>query len=205
MAVCPSCGAFLVPPYRFCPSCGKAVPDKLPYPPAYPPVANYPPPKKNNTVMIIVVIVIVIIVVSVALPAILYVMVSGLIGNGPNLTAKPAVTLTVTKITGGVSILVAGIVPSTNPSNFKVNIENATDLATGTPVAMPTVSGTSVQVVVSGVTFTIRWNNIGGSGVVSQGDTFVVTYTAAAGTSWYFLLIWAGDGSVLPTGTGWQT
>ncbi len=204
MAVCPSCGAYLVPPYRFCPSCGKAVPDQLPYPPAYPPPTTYVPPKKDNTVMVIVVIVIVVIVLSVALPAILYVMVSGLIGNGPPIT-KPTVTLTVTKITGGVTILVAGIQPSVPPSDFKVNIMNATSLATGTPVAMPSASGSTVQVAVSGVTFTTRWNNVGGSGDVSQGDTFVVMYTAAVGTQWYFLLIWVADGSVLPTNAHWQT
>ncbi len=199
MAVCPSCGAYLVPPFRFCPSCGKAVPETLPYPPP----ATYFPPKKDNTVMLVV-LVVVIIVIAVALPAILYVMVSGLISTGP-MTYKPTVTLTVAKITGGVSILVAGMQPSTPPSDFKVNIQNGTSLAAGSSVALPTASGSSAQVTVSGVTFTIRWNNVGGSGAVSQGDTFVVTYTAAVGTRWYFLLVWAGDGSVLPTNTNWQT
>ncbi len=201
MAVCPSCGAYLVPPYRFCPSCGRPVPEMLPYPPP----ATYIPPKKDNTLTIVVVLVIVVLVLSVALPAILYVMVSGLIGSGPRTggpLSKPTVTLTVNKITGGVSILVAGIQPATPPPDLKVNIQNFTSSEAGSAMPMPTASGTSVRVSVSGVSFTIEWNNPGGSGVLSQGDTFVVTYAAAVGTRWAFLLIWT-DGSVLATNTNW--
>ena len=121
----------------------------------------------------------------------------------PTPKAKPTITMTVTKITGGVSILVAGIQPPTSPTNFKVNIENMSNTAVGTAVPMPQQTGANVTVTVSGVTFTIMWNNVGGSGVVTQGDYFVVTYTAAVGTAWAFLLIWS-DGSVLPTNTTWQ-
>ena len=140
--------------------------------------------------------------ITVVLAAVLYVMVSGLIG-GTNTTSKPTVTLTVSKITGGVSILVAGIQPSSPPANFKVNIQNATSLATGTAIAMPTTTGGSVSVTASTIVFTIVWQNTGGSGQVSQGDNFVITYTAPAGTHWNFLLIWSADGSVLPTNSGW--
>lgn len=120
----------------------------------------------------------------------------------PTPITKPTITMTVTKITGGVSILVAGMQPPTSPASFKVNIENMSSSAVGTAVAMPQQSGTNVTVTVSGVTFTIIWNNVGGSGLVTQGDTFVVTYTGGSGTQWAFLLIWT-DGSVLPTNTTW--
>ena len=183
------------------------------YPPVPPgPPYGYMPPRPDHTALIVVVVIIVVIA-AVALPAILYVMVSGLIG-GPNPTGKPTVTLTVTKITVGVSILVAGIEPPVAPSNFKVNIQNTTSSAVGTAVPAPTSAGGSAsptctapscaQVSVSGVTFSIVWNNPGGSGMVSQGDTFVIIYSAAAGTQWAFLLIWA-DGSVLPINATWQT
>ncbi len=140
--------------------------------------------------------------ITVVLAAVLYVMVSGLIG-GTSTTTKPTVTLTVNKITGGVSILVAGIQPASPPANFKVNIQNGTNQDLGTAILMPAKSGNTVTVIVDTVTFTIKWQNTGGSGQVSQGDTFVVTYSAASGTHWNFLLIWAADGSVLPTNSNW--
>jgi flagellin-like protein len=157
--------------------------------------------------------------ITVVLAAVLYVMVSGLIG-GTNTTSKPTITLTVTKITNGASVLVAGIQPTATPSNFKVNIQNATSSGAGTAQAAPTTAGgaggcTTTTASCSAVSmsdgprtvvFSITWQNPGGSGTISQGDTFVITYGAtkpAAGTSWSFLLIWS-DGSVLPTNTNWQ-
>ncbi len=116
---------------------------------------------------------------------------------------RPSVVLTVSKITGGVSILVAGIQPPTPPSGLMVTIQNVTSRDFGLPVPMPTTSGSSVTVTVSFVTFTIKWQNTGGSGEVSQGDDFVITYGAPTGTAWAFLLIWAADGSVLPTNSQW--
>jgi hypothetical protein len=168
----------------------------------YAPYPAYLPPRKDNTVLIVV-IVVVILVGSLILPAILYIMVSGLLETPSPVLSKPTVVLAVAKITGGVTILVAGIQPASSPSSFEGNIQNASNMATGAAVPMPTVSGTSVSVSVSAVNFTITWNNVGGSGQVSQGDYFVVTYTAAVGTQWTFLLIWAYDGSVLPTNATW--
>ncbi len=149
--------------------------------------------------------------ITVVLAAVLYVMVSGLIG-GTSTTSKPTVTLTVSKITGGVSILVAGIQPSSSPANFKLNIGNAT--TSGSPQAAPTTAGgsactvssaTCAYVTVGSYHFSITWQNPGGSGTVSQGDTFIITYSGLpSGSSWNFLLIWGADGSVLPTNSGWQ-
>jgi len=65
-------------------------PQPPPYP--YPPYPPYPPPKKSDRTLAIIIIVVVLVVVvgTIVLAAILYVMVSGLIGEGP---PPPSVTL----------------------------------------------------------------------------------------------------------------
>ncbi len=148
--------------------------------------------------------------ITVVLAAVLYVMVSGLIG-GTNTTSKPTVSLTLsTKIAGppaGADVLVAGITPTAQPSNFKVNLENVSATTFGTAVAAPTATGTAGQVTVTvgSQSFTIQWQNPGGSGQVSQGDHFIVTSSSVkngSGINYAFLLIWS-DGSTLAT-FNWQ-
>ncbi len=142
--------------------------------------------------------------ITVVLAAVLYVMVSGLIG-GTTTSSKPAVTLTVSKTSTGADILVAGIQPTAAPSNFKVNIENVTTTVFGTAAAMPTSSGGSATVNLAGGSFSITWQNPGGSGTVSQGDHFVISHVTGSytsGTTYSFLLIWS-DGSTL-TSINWQ-
>ena len=148
--------------------------------------------------------------ITVVLAAVLYVMVSGLIG-GTTTSSKPAVTLTISKTSNGADILVAGIQPTAAPSNFKVNLENVGSASFGAAIAMPTVSNTNVTVTVpttSGTLFYITWQNPGGSGTLSQGDHFVVKHPGSAtgsyttGTTYSFLLIWS-DGSTL-TSINWQ-
>ncbi len=116
---------------------------------------------------------------------------------------KPEVITSMVKIPDGVSFSATCVRPAEPPTDFKVNIQNGTSLELGTPVAMPTTDGGSVQVTVSGVRFAITWHDLDGSGSLSPGDTLVVTYTAAVSTHWTLLLIWAADGSVLPTNTSW--
>ncbi len=147
--------------------------------------------------------------ITVVLAAVLYVMVSGLIG-GTTTTSKPAVTLTYSKLSNGVDVLVAGIQPAASPSSFKVNIQNVTSSNFGTAVAMPTATGSANAVTVTpvsgGPAFSIVWQNPGGSLKVSQGDHFIVTVTGnvlKTGTSYQFILIWSADGSTLTTIT-WQ-
>jgi flagellin-like protein len=146
--------------------------------------------------------------ITVVLAAVLYVMVSGLIG-GTNTTSKPTVSLTLaTKVSGtssGADVLVAGITPTAAPSNFKVNVENVSSSTFGTAVAAPTTTGGSATVSAGGQSFTIVWQNPGGSGQISQGDHFVVTSTSiknGSGIRYAFLLIWS-DGSTLTT-FNWQ-
>ncbi len=198
---CPNCGAATVPPYRFCTACGQPL-SALTTPAAPAPYPVSLPPRGDTTLLVIALVVVVVIAVSAITAAVVYNLEFGHASSSPFIT-KPTVVLTVTKITGGVSILVADIQPPPPPANFKVDIQNATSLTLGTAAPMPTTSGSSVEVTVSGVTFTIRWVNVSGSGVVSQGDTFVVTSSASVGTRWIFLLIWS-DGSVLPTNASWQ-
>ena len=142
--------------------------------------------------------------ITVVLAAVLYVMVSGLIG-GTTTSSKPAVTLTISKTSTGADILVAGIQPSAAPSNFKLNIENVTSTTFGNAVNAPTANaGVSSTITVGSTAFTVTWQNPGGSGTVSQGDHFVVTHTTGlygSGT-FSFLLIWS-DGSTLPS-INWQ-
>ncbi len=116
---------------------------------------------------------------------------------------KPSVVIHMTQGPGEVSLLLTCVLPTEPPADFKVNLQNATNQDVGTAAAMPTTDGGRVQVTVSGVVFTVAWHDNDGSGSVSPGDTFVVRYTAAVGTHWNFLLIWAADGSVLPTNTSW--
>jgi len=122
---------------------------------------------------------------------------------------RPVVALQLNGTTAaGANILVAGIEPTANPSNFKVNIENVSSGTFGGASAMPTTSGGSVSVTVgtglAETVFSITWQNPRGSGTVSQGDHFAVSKTSGAyetGTSFSFLLIW-NDGST-DASQGW--
>jgi flagellin-like protein len=143
--------------------------------------------------------------ITVVLAAVLYVMVAGLL-PGTTTSGKPTVSLIQSnKLPNGMDVYVAGITPTAAPSNFKVNLENVSSTTFGTAVAAPTVTSTPVTVTIGAQTFSITWQNPGGSGQVSAGDHYVVTSTAIkAGSSvtYSFLLIWS-DGSTL-TSLQWQ-
>ncbi len=133
--------------------------------------------------------------ITVVLAAVLYVMVSGLIG-GQNPTSKPVITLQLnTKSTGSADILVTGAQPASLPTNFKVNLEIGTTF--GTSAAL-TTSGANTTVSVGGNTYHVMWQNPGGSGNVVGGDHFTIWYPSAtvpaSGTTVTLLLIWT-DGS----------
>ncbi len=141
--------------------------------------------------------------ITVVLAAVLYVMVSGLIG-GTTTQSKPQITFTVSKITGGVDILVAGAQPASTYTNFKVNFQVATSF--GVAIALPASGVSSTAIAVGSNSFNVTWQNPGGSGNVVGGDHFIVKYVGTApssGTSVSLLLIWAGDSSTIATAT-WQ-
>lgn len=122
--------------------------------------------------------------------------------------SKPTVILISTKITDGVDVLVS-ISPPTNPGYFRLNLENLSAPAYGTPKAMPTISGSSVTITVgSGIgqtTFSIVWQNPSGTGELTSGDHFVITHTSgaySAGTQFAFLLLWNDDSTLVSA--SWQ-
>ncbi len=142
--------------------------------------------------------------ITVVLAAVLYVMVSGLIG-GPQ-TSKPVIQLTVTgPVTNGEQISISGASQNLGPANYKVNLK--INLTTGSALAMPTTGGGSVSLAVAGYTgtFSVMWTDIGGEGFVNQGDSFTITRTGGlpAGSSYTLYLLWS-DGSSL-TSTSFST
>jgi hypothetical protein len=112
------------------------IPPQWPYAPPYPapypyPPPWYPPPKKDESklALIIIVVVVVVIVVPMVLAAVLYVMVSGLIG-GPN-EVSPSVTFTTSTACGPTcwQFSVAGISTSASLGEFRVALlVNSTSL-----------------------------------------------------------------------------
>jgi len=141
--------------------------------------------------------------ITVVLAAVLYVMVSGLItpvgGNKPVLTFGAA-----TLSSGNATIAVAGSSQSVSPSNYKVNLAVAG--STGTAIAMPTTSGGSVNIVVSGTTYRVYWTDIGGEGTINGGDQFRVTgnnLPLTAARAYVLHLLWS-DGSAIQS-MSWQT
>ena len=145
--------------------------------------------------------------VGLAMASVFYMMTPRLVDGNP--VTKPVIALSVSKTANGADILIAGIQPTESPSHFRVNMEDASSGTFGTAVLMPTSPGGSVTVTVpsGGVStvFSIQWQNPGGSGLVSQGDHFVISLGAGPyplGTTYAFLLIWS-DGSTLST-IDWQ-
>ncbi len=191
MTFCGWCGAAIPPGDRFCSRCGR-------------PVAGVvPPARANGAVPILLILVVVVIVAFGVISAVLYNLTSGFVGTGPT-SSKPVITLTVSKISGGADVLVAGIQPAAAPGNFKVNLE---DVSTGTfgPAAnLPATPGLAFGLTIGSggtgsTTFSIVWQNPSGSGLVSQGDQFVITHVAGdytSGITFAFILIWS-DGSIL--------
>ncbi len=137
--------------------------------------------------------------ITVVLAAVLYVMVSGLIG-GQNPVSKPVITLQLnTKTTRSADILITGAQPATPPGNFKLNLQVAGTF--GTAANMVTNTTVAVGGSFAG-SYGILWQNPGGSGNVVGGDHFTIWYpvTVSAGTSIQLLLIWT-DGSTVASVT----
>lgn len=154
-----------------------------------------PTPSRLNTTVVL--IVVVVIVAAAITAAVLYVrMMNGFsTGMGPG---KPVVTLAVAGSTAtGTSLAVVSANPAVSPANYKVNLQVGTVFGSAGPA--PLVAGTSTSIVVSGAIYTVTWSNPGGSGDLTRGDGFAVTYPTGAdappgGTQMSFYLIWASDG-----------
>ncbi len=131
--------------------------------------------------------------ITVVLAAVLYVMVSGLIGGGPS-TTKPAVTFgSTTAITNGFTFSVAGATPASAIGNYRVNLQvNATTAPT------PVTPAASVTISVGGSTYTITWTDPGGEASLTGGDEFRITRAGGllGNTDYKFLLLWS-DGTLV--------
>jgi flagellin-like protein len=147
--------------------------------------------------------------ITVVLAAVLYVMVSGLIG-GPS-TSKPTVAFATPAPLGiGEQISIASASQAVGPANYKVNL--VVGSTTGSALAMPTAGGGFVVLTVGSAFYRVNWTDIGGEKTVNGGDSFVVAQTNAAGTtymalplatSFVFYLLWS-DGSQI-TSANFQT
>ncbi len=199
MAPCPSCRSEVPPGSRFCGVCGTALAAAVPYAPY-----GVLPPKKNNTVLIIVLVVVFLVIVPAVVSAIFYIMVSGLIRPPQN--PRPVMTLVVsTETSTQAGILVGGMQPSTSPGNLKANL--GVNGSFGVATSLPAISDAPVDISIGGYPspFTIRWEDVGGDGMVSSGDQFLITYPSVlpAGTMLDLYVLWY-DGSVIAT-IAWST
>ena len=202
MPACPKCGASAEATARFCSSCGFALTSAAPVaPPAFPAPPGYPyylpPPKRDNLVWVIVVIVVV--AVPVVLAAVLYTMVSGLIPP-PGGSSKPAVSFfPPVAVSGGEQLTIAAVSSAHSPSNFKVNLRAGTEI--GASVGAPLGSGWSYRAYVQvGLNaYAIEWMDIGGEGIVSGADQYLVSVangTWPSGVEMTFFFLWS-DGALL--------
>ncbi len=189
MAYCPNCGASLVPPYRFCEKCGHAPPAPVAYA-AYP----YPPPRHDDhTALIIVLVVVLVVVLPIVMAAVLYILVSGLIGGpGSPLPINLAVArsangtywvLTFTSVPRGMSASASYITMTTAASILALPQTPLSSL-TGT-VALADSLGT-LYVAYRGST----------AGTVIMGDTILIgtsTSTGASTTGYNIQVGWNGE------------
>ncbi|HLE55026.1 MAG TPA: zinc ribbon domain-containing protein [Thermoplasmata archaeon] len=211
MPACPKCGTSVEPTARYCLSCGFALtpaapvaPAAFPAPPGYP--YYLPPPKRDNLVWVVVVVVIVVVAVPVVLAAVLYTMVSGLIPP-PGGASKPVVRFgPPDAVSTGERLSIASVSSAHSPSNFKVNLRAGTE--TGAAVGAPLGSGwpyrAYVQVGLNA--YAIEWTDIGGEGIVSGGDQYLVSVangTWPYGVTMTFFFLWS-DGSILAS-VSWST
>lgn len=146
---------------------------------------------------IVLIVVVVVVVVLIVLAAVLYVMVTGLVGGpGPSQT-RPAVTFSQTSaIPNGVEFAVAGASQSVGSSNYRMNLQvNAT---AGTAVTL----SAAMSYTIGSNTYTITWTDIGGEGDLTGGDQFRVTRAGGLppNTEFTVRLLWI-DGSQIQSAT----
>ena len=142
--------------------------------------------------------------ITVVLAAVLYVMVSGLLGGGAGGT-RPVVTFASSVPTGGLSPNITATIsiaesgePKSAFTSFKGQIlmdsnplvAQAQTLATGTIISF----GATVKVIV---------HDLAGEGKLTSGDTIFV-YGMTSSHQWKFSLIWASHGGQIQTAS-WST
>ncbi len=158
-----------------------------PYPQPYPPQSPwpyYPPPpptRRDNLALIIVLVVVLVVLVPVIAAAVLYVMVSELIGSP---VVQPTVTFgAVTQRAGNATIPVAYVSANIDPGSLQTLLQ--ANYSYATPSRMPPASGGYVSITTGGRVFRLYWTDADHNGLLSSGDAFLVT----------------GDGVPLPSST----
>ena len=119
--------------------------------------------------------------------------------------AKTSVAFgSVTQSSGNATIGVVGVSQAVEPSYYTVNLRVGS--TTGTGIAMPTIGGAFVTIVIGGTTYRVYWIDIDGQRTLSIGDSFKVTgdnQAPPAATTCGFYLLWE-DGSPIQNAF-WQT
>lgn len=191
--VCPRCGSPMDEAYVFCGLCGAALPAIRVPPPGAPMAAPYPGPfpRSDPTVLIVILCATLL----VLLPIVALLLSAGQIYDGPQI--RPQVVLWPAVISPGEAVIsVASSQPVLGASDFRLNL--GVGSAVGTPQPVPP-SGTSVGFNVSGLFLLVRWEDSGGDGQLSPGDSFAISYgpytRCTAGTTVLYLL-WS-DGAML--------
>ena len=189
--VCAQCGTELAAPYAFCGTCG--APSAAPAP--HQPRATYLAPKKDNTLLVIGIILVLVVAVPTTLAAALYFVTSGLM-SGPA-ASHPTVSLVESNATATeADILVVSAQPAVSPANLRADLKVGS--STGSPVPIPTPAGRTASLVVGTDTYSLTWENPGGSGTLVGGDHFILEFPAGIviwpGTGMTFYLTWS-DGS----------
>jgi len=144
-----------------------------PYPSYYPYYPYAPPPPRSNRALIIVVVavVVVLVVVPIAVAAILYMMVSDLIG-GPGVPAGPSGGFSAPALQeGNVTFTVTSMSPAYPIGSFDFWMVVNGTAGARSPVG---ASGVPTAYAVSGTTYLVAWADLGGDGSLTAGDSFSV-------------------------------
>jgi len=139
--------------------------------PGGPYYSPYPPPKRDNLALIIVLVVVILVVLPVIAAAVLYVMVSGLIGTPRTI---PTVALgPVTQSGGNATVPVAYLSENIDPTNVYILLQ--ANYSQTYPVGMPHSGNECVLVATGGYTLCVYWTDTDGNGLLSSGDSFQLT------------------------------
>lgn len=214
---CPRCGNRAPREAAYCPHCGTQIVGSflvspgptVPVPPLYPatPGAHYyypyPPPKRDHLALIIVLIVVVVVLLPLIAAALLYVMVSGLIGIPT--VIPPTVTFgPVTEHAGNATIPVAYVSGNIDPGSLQVLLQ--ANHSQATPIALPGPNGGPSSLVAGGRALRVYWTDADNNSLLSSGDSFSVTGEAAPlPTSTVFTFILRGPGGPNFDSTEWTT
>jgi flagellin-like protein len=136
--------------------------------------------------------------ITVVLAAVLYVMVTGLLGGGTQTTPQVTFSPPVAQGSGIWKSAVAGVSQSSALSAYQVQVLNGTATSIGaTDVSTVKAAGATG---VSGGGLTLKFTDIGGSGAdkLTGGDFFTLSGTSGSST-YQILLIWKASGDVVST------